>query len=63
MVGVGYRAELQGANLVLSVGYSQPVTVEPMEGIAFEVGQETNNRMPFICRARHQQGSPGAAGC
>ncbi len=48
IVGVGYRAELQGKNLVLSVGYSQPVTVEPMEGITFEVGQETNNRVPFI---------------
>jgi large subunit ribosomal protein L6 len=48
IIGVGYRAELQGANLVLSVGYSQPVTVEPMEGITFEVGQETNNRVPFI---------------
>jgi large subunit ribosomal protein L6 len=48
IIGVGYRAELQGANLVLSLGFSQPVTVEPMEGITFEVGQETNNRVPFI---------------
>jgi large subunit ribosomal protein L6 len=48
VVGIGYRAELSGKNLVLSVGYSQPVTVEPMEGITFEVGQETNNRLPFI---------------
>ena len=48
VIGIGYRAELQGQNLVLSVGYSQPVTVEPMEGISFEVGQETNNRIPFI---------------
>jgi len=48
VIGVGYRAEMQGKNLVLSVGYSHPVTVEPMEGISFEVGQETNNRVPFI---------------
>ena len=48
VVGIGYRAELSGNNLVLSVGYSQPVTVEPMEGITFEVGQETNNRLPFV---------------
>lgn len=48
VVGIGYRAELSGKNLVLSVGYSQPVTVEPMEGITFEVGQETNTRVPFI---------------
>ena len=35
--GVGYRAELQGKNLVLNVGYSHPVVVEPPEGIEFEV--------------------------
>ena len=35
--GVGYRAELQGKNLVLSVGYSHPVPVEPPEGITFVV--------------------------
>jgi large subunit ribosomal protein L6 len=35
--GVGYRAEMQGANLVLHVGYSHPVVVEPPAGIAFAV--------------------------
>jgi large subunit ribosomal protein L6 len=35
--GVGYRAELQGKNLVLNVGYSHPVVIEPPNGISFEV--------------------------
>lgn len=35
--GVGWRAELKGPNLVLSVGYSHPVEVEPPAGITFEV--------------------------
>lgn len=35
--GVGYRAELDGKNLVLNVGYSHPVIVEPPEGIGFDV--------------------------
>ena len=35
--GVGYRAEVQGNNLVLNLGYSHPIVVEPPEGIAFEV--------------------------
>lgn len=35
--GVGYRANLQGKNLVLNVGYSHPVVFEPPEGITFEV--------------------------
>jgi large subunit ribosomal protein L6 len=34
--GVGYRAEMDGAKLVLNVGYSHPVVVEPPEGIRFE---------------------------
>lgn len=34
--GVGYRAEMNGPNLVLNVGYSHPVIIEPREGISFE---------------------------
>lgn len=34
--GVGYRAEVQGKNLVLYVGYSHPVTMEPPVGISYE---------------------------
>ncbi len=39
--GVGYRAEMQGKNLALYVGYSHPVIVEPPAGISFEVDQKT----------------------
>ncbi|MBI2842772.1 MAG: 50S ribosomal protein L6 [Armatimonadetes bacterium] len=46
--GVGYRAQLEGKNLVLQVGYSHPVTVVPRPGIDFEVGQDTNTRQPFV---------------
>ncbi len=35
--GVGYRAEVQGRNLELRLGYSNPVLYEPCEGIEFEV--------------------------
>jgi large subunit ribosomal protein L6 len=34
--GVGYRAELSGKNLVINVGFSHPVVVEPPEGISFD---------------------------
>lgn len=37
IVGVGYRAAMQGKSLQLSVGYSHPVLVEPPDGIAFSV--------------------------
>jgi len=39
--GVGYRAEVAGNNLVLYVGYSHPVTMEPPSGISFEVDSRT----------------------
>jgi large subunit ribosomal protein L6 len=35
--GVGYRAQLKGAELELAVGFSHPVTIKPREGITFEV--------------------------
>jgi large subunit ribosomal protein L6 len=34
--GVGYRSEMQGSNLVLFVGYSHPVEIEPPTGIEFQ---------------------------
>ena len=39
--GVGYRAEMQGKDLSLFVGYSHPIKVEPPAGISFEVDQKT----------------------
>lgn len=39
--GVGYRAEMQGKDLALFVGYSHPVKVPPPVGISFEVDQKT----------------------
>ena len=35
--GVGYRAQKQGKNLNLSLGFSHPVIVEPPKGIEFDV--------------------------
>jgi len=39
--GVGYRAEMDGNNLILNVGFSHPVVIEPPEGIQFEVDTKT----------------------
>ena len=41
LVGVGYRANKSGNKLVLHVGYSHPVEIEPEPGIEFEVVQNT----------------------
>jgi large subunit ribosomal protein L6 len=39
--GVGYRAEMEGKKLVLFVGYSHPVKMDPPEGISFETEAKT----------------------
>jgi large subunit ribosomal protein L6 len=39
--GVGYRAQLKGKKLEMALGYSHPVSVDPPEGIEFEVPQPT----------------------
>ncbi|MGC9525547.1 MAG: 50S ribosomal protein L6 [Limnospira sp.] len=40
--GVGYRAQVQGKNLILNVGYSKPVEMKPPEGITVAVENNTN---------------------
>ncbi len=37
LIGVGYRAQLQGKKLVMNLGFSHPVEVEAPEGITFEI--------------------------
>jgi large subunit ribosomal protein L6 len=39
--GVGYRAQMRGQALELAVGYSHPVTIDPPDGIQFEVPAPT----------------------
>jgi large subunit ribosomal protein L6 len=37
IVGVGYRAEKAGDNLVIRIGYSHPVEVTPLPGISLSI--------------------------
>ena len=41
IVGVGYRAEKQGAKIVLGLGYSHPVIFEEKDGVKFEIPDNT----------------------
>lgn len=41
LVGVGYRARMEGETLVMSLGWNHPIKVEPTEGIRIEVPEET----------------------
>ncbi|MDX2007067.1 MAG: 50S ribosomal protein L6 [Meiothermus sp.] len=46
--GTGYRAQLQGKNLELTVGYSHKVLVAPPAGITFEVPEQTRIKVSGI---------------
>ncbi len=41
IVGVGYKAELKGKNLLLNIGYSHPIFLIPPEGITLEIPTQT----------------------
>ena len=41
IVGVGYRANMEGSNLNLALGYSHPVLIEPPAGITISVEANT----------------------
>jgi large subunit ribosomal protein L6 len=41
IVGVGFRAELNGGRLVLALGYSHPIVVVPPPGVTFALEGQT----------------------
>ena len=52
LVGVGYRAQLQGSKLVLNVGYSHPVEFTPEAGLTIEVPSNTKVVISGISKER-----------
>ena len=51
IVGVGYRVQAKGSSLEFALGFSHPVTVDPPEGISFEVQTPTR----FVVRGIDKQ--------
>lgn len=41
IVGVGYKVELKGKNLLLNIGYSHPIFFMPPEGVTLEIPTQT----------------------
>jgi large subunit ribosomal protein L6 len=56
--GVGYRVQQQGPKIVLQVGFSHPVEVDPPEGISFTV--EGNNRINVLGNDKERVGQVAA---
>jgi len=46
--GVGYQAQLQGKNLLLKVGYSHDVIVEPPTDVTFDVPKDSRGTLIHI---------------
>ena len=46
--GVGYRAELQGKDLVLHLGYSHPITVSATDTLSFDVPKDKRGTVVII---------------
>jgi len=55
VIGVGYKAAKQGDALLIHIGYSHPVTVEPPPGIEFDVRQERGQPVTLIVRGTDKE--------
>lgn len=55
--GVGYRATLDGKALVLQLGFSHPVRMEPPDTIIYEVGdrKSANDPLPITIRGINKE--------
>lgn len=58
LVGVGYRVTKSGKKIVLSVGYSHPVEIEPEDGIEFDV--PANNKIVVLGIDKERVGATAA---
>lgn len=50
IVGVGYRAEIKGKNLLLNIGYSHPVYFMPPDGVTLQTPVQTQITISGIDR-------------
>lgn len=58
IIGVGYRAQMQGNNLNLQLGYSHPILIEPPEGVEIKV--EGNTKVQVFGRNKQAVGDIAA---
>ncbi|QRN48920.1 50S ribosomal protein L6 [Macrococcoides bohemicum] len=52
LIGVGYRAQMQGKNLILNVGYSHPIEIVAEDGITLSVDKNTKVKVEGISNER-----------
>ena len=55
LVGTGYRAQANGSNVNLSLGYSHPIAYEAPEGVTFEVKSESSSQVELVIKGIDKQ--------
>ncbi len=55
IVGVGYRAALEGDTLVVTVGYSHPVRLKVIEGLKVEIDDRSRDAVRVTVRGADKQ--------
>ncbi len=53
--GVGYRAQIKGEKLVMRLGFSHPVEVDPKQGISFTVSDKKQIKIEGIDKQKVSQ--------
>lgn len=46
--GIGYRAQMEGSNLVMQIGYSHPIKMTPPKGVTISVSDSTKIKVEGI---------------
>lgn len=60
IIGVGYRASMQGKDLILNLGYSHPITYQPAEGLTIEVSGAQQNHIAISGASKEAVGQAAA---
>ncbi len=54
IIGIGYHAEMKGKDVVLSLGYSHPITISPLDGVTIKVIETKNKEINGIIEVSGQ---------
>jgi large subunit ribosomal protein L6 len=60
IIGVGYKANVQGSKLVLNLGFSHPIEIKTPEGITFELDKDKKNILSVSGISKQQVGEIAA---
>lgn len=54
IIGIGYHADMKGKDVVLTVGYSHPITISPLDGVTIKVLENKNKDINSVIEVSGQ---------